>query len=253
VEHLNSLSTTLEAEEDYFAQEVQQWFERIVTKDNHDYSLDRTLFATLHPALQRRLIKLVLGYLSAYGVLPTYDQVEKIRQCALQDRTPSLQISLAGRLAFTKEYDRLRFTIQDHADSPPVVCEIKELPFRMNVPGMDMIIVFEKVEGKPHLVDIQSVDQQCEAWFDLDQVVWPLHVRPRKPGDRIRLQGVKGSKKLKDVMIDAKVAPSRRDRLPVITDQSGKILWIPTLRRSGVAEVSGQTMYCLHIHTVPFI
>ena len=45
-------------------------------------------------------------------------------------------------------------------------------------------------------------------------ISWPLTLRSRQPGDRIRLSG--GTKKLSDLMIDEKIPAHLRDELPVV-------------------------------------
>lgn len=58
-----------------------------------------------------------------------------------------------------------------------------------------------------------------------------LTVRQRKYGDRISPTGMKGSKKLKDILIDAKVPRKQRNSIPVITCGQ-EVLWIPGYRIS---------------------
>lgn len=54
---------------------------------------------------------------------------------------------------------------------------------------------------------------------------WPLTVRTRRPGDRV--QGRAGTRKLQDVLVDARVPAESRDGLPVVTDARGNVLWVP--------------------------
>jgi tRNA(Ile)-lysidine synthase len=58
---------------------------------------------------------------------------------------------------------------------------------------------------------------------------WPLWWRCRRPGDRFRPAGWKGSKKLKAWLIDEKLPRESRDRLWLLADDAGKVLWIPEL------------------------
>ena len=57
----------------------------------------------------------------------------------------------------------------------------------------------------------------------------PLQVRTRRPGDRLRPFGLKGSVKVQDVLVDLKVPAGLRGRLPVVTC-GGEIVWIPGYR-----------------------
>lgn len=54
----------------------------------------------------------------------------------------------------------------------------------------------------------------------------PLTVRGRRPGDRMRPVGLGGSKKLQDLLVDRKVPRRIRDLVPVVTDATGRIVWV---------------------------
>ena len=60
-------------------------------------------------------------------------------------------------------------------------------------------------------------------------MAWPLAARTRRPGDRFRPAGGRGSKKLKAWLIDRKVARERRDGLVLLADGRGRVLAIPEL------------------------
>jgi tRNA(Ile)-lysidine synthase len=83
--------------------------------------------------------------------------------------------------------------------------------------------------------------------FDEDAVAYPLCVRSRRPGDRMSLSGLNGSKKVQDIFVDGKVARSRRDRIPLVLDAEGRLLWIAGVRRSGDAPVTRETTRILRI------
>jgi tRNA(Ile)-lysidine synthase len=66
--------------------------------------------------------------------------------------------------------------------------------------------------------------------FDADSLAWPLSLRRRLPGDRMRPRGGRGSRKVSDLLIDAKVARAARADLPVLTTAEGVVLYVPGLR-----------------------
>jgi tRNA(Ile)-lysidine synthase len=66
--------------------------------------------------------------------------------------------------------------------------------------------------------------------FDADQLAWPLVMRARRPGDRMFPRGGRGSRKLSDLMIDAKIARPLRDTLPIVTSADDVVLFVPGLR-----------------------
>jgi tRNA(Ile)-lysidine synthase len=53
-----------------------------------------------------------------------------------------------------------------------------------------------------------------------------LAVRNRRPGDKFRPIGLGGRKKLQDYFVDRKVALGTRDRVPLVVDGSGRIVWV---------------------------
>ena len=60
----------------------------------------------------------------------------------------------------------------------------------------------------------------------------PLIVRTRRIGDKMKVKGLEGSKKLKDIFIDKKIRLESRDSWPIVVDSKGKIVWIPGIKKS---------------------
>ena len=89
-----------------------------------------------------------------------------------------------------------------------------------------------------------------EAWFDADALRFPLTVRNRKPGDRIRPFGGAGRRKLQDVLVDAKVPRASRDSLPLVF-QGEEVLWIPGVIRAEAAPIRFSTKRMLRIRRGP--
>jgi tRNA(Ile)-lysidine synthase len=88
------------------------------------------------------------------------------------------------------------------------------------------------------------------AEFDADLLEWPLTARARRAGDRMRPRGGRGSRKLSDLMIDARIARTARAALPIVTSGSGELLFVPGLRP---AETARPTARSRHIVTIDFV
>ena len=41
-----------------------------------------------------------------------------------------------------------------------------------------------------------------------------------------------GSKKIKDIYIDSKIEPEKRDSEPIVVDNNNTIIWLPGLKKS---------------------
>jgi tRNA(Ile)-lysidine synthase len=64
------------------------------------------------------------------------------------------------------------------------------------------------------------------AVLSADAVAAPLTVRNRRRGDRFHPLGAPGSRKLQDVFVDHKIPRDARDRVPLVVDANGRIVWV---------------------------
>ena len=70
------------------------------------------------------------------------------------------------------------------------------------------------------------------AEFAVATLSFPWTVRTVQPGDRLRLAGMSGRKRLKELMMEQKIPLEQRRRLCVL--EKDEILWIVGIRRSGL-------------------
>ena len=64
------------------------------------------------------------------------------------------------------------------------------------------------------------------ALVRLDVCRGSLAVRNRRPGDRFQPIGLDGQKKLQDYFVDRKVARAQRDMVPLVVDETDRIVWV---------------------------
>ncbi|HWI41356.1 MAG TPA: tRNA lysidine(34) synthetase TilS, partial [Verrucomicrobiae bacterium] len=79
------------------------------------------------------------------------------------------------------------------------------------------------------------------TWVDLDAAPFPWTLRSRRPGDRLVPLGMSGSRKVKEVLIDCKVPRELRERIPLLTDAGGEVVWVCGVRRGGHARITPGT------------
>jgi len=140
-----------------------------------------------------------------------------------------------------KEYDNLILE-----KSLPEKSEFEyslELNGSVNIPETGVKVKTEVLDSVPeNLNETDSIE-----YFDLDGIrTESLKVRSRKDGDRLRLWGLGGSKKIKDLFIDMKLRLQKRQEAVVVEDGE-KILWVAPYRRSDAAPVSSRTRKILKI------
>jgi tRNA(Ile)-lysidine synthase len=88
---------------------------------------------------------------------------------------------------------------------------------------------------RPRRADESRPADPAHALFDADALPAELVARPPAPGDRIRLPAG-GSRKVQDVLVDAKVPREARAAVPLLV-AGGEILWV-----AGVARGAGATI-----------
>lgn len=79
------------------------------------------------------------------------------------------------------------------------------------------------------------------AWLDADRIAWPLELRPWRHADRMRPDGLGGSKLISDILTDAKIPGDKKDRALVLADAE-RIIWLCGHRiAEGVKATAGSS------------
>jgi tRNA(Ile)-lysidine synthase len=86
-----------------------------------------------------------------------------------------------------------------------------------------------------------------EAFVDGDLLAWPLSIRSRRPGDRFHPLGLQGGKKVKEVLIEAKIPRESRNAVPLVVDGSGRVIWLAGLRADQRFRITAETRHILHL------
>ncbi len=90
---------------------------------------------------------------------------------------------------------------------------------------------------------------QQAAFFDIDQLSFPLHIRNYQPGDRFIPLGMRGSKKLKKLFNERKVDRAEREVCPVLVC-GHEIIWVLGHQRAETGKVNRQTRQVLEVKYV---
>lgn len=234
---LQRLAEVAGTEDDYMERQTSELFGRLVTQKGGEYAIGCQELRGLHVALQRRLIKLILNYLSQETENLSFSGVETMRLAASEDAPATWRMDAGGGVRCMREYDVLRWV----RSSP----ELAEQPsgfgydYVLNAGTERLAVQLSSWTFEMEWIEDDGgrsrPSSRMEAYFDADQLQFPLHVRNRLPGDRIHVLGLNGSKKVQDMFVDEKIPPSIRESYPLLCDAAGKLLWIPGLRRSSHA------------------
>jgi tRNA(Ile)-lysidine synthase len=225
-ERFQHFSETLTEDESYLIEQAKIELEKVLTVQTEGkIELSVSSFNKMPIPLQKRGITLILNYL--YKKIPSsLSSVHKENFLRLlKNEHPSGILHFPSGLFVSRAYDKclLSYNPLQSDDELGFSCTI-EVPGSVELPTG--LLTAEKVDGIP-----DSARGKDVFVFARNDVSFPLRVRTRKPGDRMAIAGG-GTRKTKDIFIDAKVPKEERKDWPVVEDASGSILWLPGLKHT---------------------
>ena len=196
----------------------------------------------LHPAVQRlvvrRALREVLGSLRGIETVHT----EAVLRLCEPGRAGQC-IDLPGGVRARRDLDRLEFEIQARTAGP---CFHYELawPGRCRVPEAGLIFIATVENCLPALPPAGTLDAAV-----LDPVTLPatLTIRSRLPGDRY---GGPGHRKVKKMLLAARISSPARARLPVVA-AGHAVIWIPGLKPAKFFGAKPDSSRCVLLKTEP--
>lgn len=218
-------------------QAARLWAE--VVREEGVIYLNRSKVASMPPALQRQIFRLViarqLGDLRDFGA----DHIETM--LSFLSKPTGKRLSLPRGLTLLTEYDQLVFLPPTQASSCPL--PFFESEVSLNIPGKTALPGWlVKADVVKEMADSRG---SFSANLDLDSTGNKLTVRRRRAGDRFQPLGMRYAKKLQDFMVDARVPQTWRDRVPLVCSPE-QIVWVAGWRiddRFKVTETTKKVLF----------
>ncbi|MCL6593579.1 MAG: tRNA lysidine(34) synthetase TilS, partial [Alicyclobacillus sp.] len=218
----------LQAEDEYMEARARAWLRRCAGQSGERVWIDTRRLAKAPLALQRRAVHLLLTCLASADW--EFCHVEAVRNLMSRSR-PSSAVHLPGGWVAYREYQRVWLSPQaEEHMAPPVAVKW----------GLQ-----DKVQWvwPPEASRENGWVFYCRSW-QRTTCPWPTSlwhlllppvssvvVRSCQKGERVAPLGMKGSKKVQDVMVDAKVPRRWRAFWPAV-EVAGRLVWLPGLVRS---------------------
>jgi tRNA(Ile)-lysidine synthase len=238
-ERFQYLSETISEDETYLIEQAKSEIEKVLIMHTEGkIELSVSSFNKMPIPLQKRGITLILNYL--YKKIPSsLSSVHKENfRSLLESEQPSGVLHFPSGLFVSRTYDRCRLSFE-----PVKRQEESDYDFSLDLPGYAELpigrLTAEITEKKP--VSLRGKDVLV---FSKNDVSLPLRVRSRKPGDRMAIAGV-GTRKLKDIFIDAKVAQEEREVWPVVVDSNDTIIWLPGLKTAMSKHINNSEQWVI--------
>jgi len=196
-----------------------------------------------HPALQRRLIRecicRICGSLRGFA----FGHIEAVLELVAGTESGKC-VHLPHGLRAEREYGDILFSLSDpEVVAAPMQAWPLQIPGNTVVPPLDCC--FDAVYGTG-----AAGEEQWQVTLDCDKLRLPLCVRTRRAGDRIKLPAGDGTKKIKDVFIEQKVPRRLRDKIPLVVDAAGRIIWVAGYRLAGGVAAGAETVRPLNLRLI---
>lgn len=213
----------LRGDEEFLESLANAAFIRCVETDTEGTAGIRTAeFLKLPAALARRVGRYALETANpsrTYG-LEEADELSRAVAAGTGGNLPELALErFAGKVVLVHTGLRRQREAPDSVDP---------LELRLDVPG-----TVETSRGAwtvsaegPMAPPETMAGDATRVMIDASDLGSHLIVRYRRPGDRLHPLGAPGRKKVQDLLVDRKVPRDDRDTVPIVTTQTGEIIWV---------------------------
>lgn len=250
---LNTLAEVIQNEDEWMSAASEPFFiKALLEKRPQALTLSSAELNNMHAAIARRVLRRALfeikGDLRRIGLR----HVDSILSLAAEPLKGYRQLHLPDKILVESENNKLQLRMVQRKPRQFKIdqTENSEISFNYCVdnPGQTPIQIHIAETGCYIKFSSASLDTtsfgsdtgQNTVFFDMDRLKFPLTVRNPKPGDRFSPLGMKGTQKLKNYFINAKIPLSMRRRIPIVESEE-KIIWIAGYRCSHFSRVTPET------------
>ena len=208
-----------------FSQELQKYYNYVLKETSKEFikryennSLNLDNIDKIDDLILENIIKKLLDINYPDNLYLVNDKHISMIINIIHNKEPNLSLNLPNGLVVNKRYNELYIR--------KGIKEKKEY---------DIEIKKHTVLPNNHYIDIiEKSDEKSNYYIRLNskEIKLPLHARTRKPGDKMVIKNSIGSKKIKDIYIDSKIEPEKRDSEPIVVDSNNTIIWLPGIKKS---------------------
>lgn len=200
-------------DEDYINSEARREYERL---ENDGFDVSE--FNQLHRALRSRIIRMAIEPLCSTSDVPAA-VIDSVINLAEEKRTGT-RCDIARGIGARIEYGKLKFGAVN-TENNGFAYRIK-IGERIHIPELKADIFVEYAYSK---------EDDSAEYFSAENIENSvIELRSRREGDIFCPTGMRGTKKLKDYMIDEKIPRDKRNSVGLLTID-GKIAWVIGKRR----------------------
>jgi tRNA(Ile)-lysidine synthase len=219
--------------------QAQELFNSLHSREGDSLSLRVTDLLNVHPALQKQVLRQALRECmgSLRGITSAHIQS---LLTLLGTEQSGAQIQLPRGCIGLRQFGAIVLSKEARPRIPPFTYEL-QVPGRCSVAEAGAVIESAICRTPdPHAI---GVTVSTHAFLEASALPTVLTVRSRAPGDRY---GGLGHRKVKKMLIDARIPMSRRSILPMIVSGTD-VIWVPGFRPAPAYAVRPGSPQCVVI------
>jgi tRNA(Ile)-lysidine synthase len=199
--------------------------------DDGTVKVDGEEFVRLPTSLARRVARYAL---ETVNDARTYGLEEVDELCRALGGGPTPNIPGIGVERFGAAAVLVKKRVHEARAARGVTPSVDPLELRLDIPGtVEAPRGAWTLTARGPIAVPESLDSNVgvpgsglQVTVDASEIGTHLIVRYRRPGDRLHPLGAPGRRKVQDVLVDRKVPRDDRDVVPIVTTQSGEIVWV---------------------------
>lgn len=198
--------------------EINNYFERKIENYIKDNSIQIDEIQELDSYLKSRIL---VKFLIRNGIEVSRKKIKLIE--GILSNGGSQQLNLKENILLIKEYNKIFIKEKKNSILNDEMVE-KELVLKD----------FDTIEFGEYIIEIsfsEIKEKNKDCFYTTLSKGDKIKIRYKKDGDRIIPTGMKGEKKVKEILINEKIPKERRDKLPLIL-YNDEIVWIGGVRGS---------------------
>ena len=135
----------------------------------------------------------------------------------LKDKKPNVMLELPNQVFLVKEYNNVKIKSS--------ITKKQDYSFILKNQLLYNNFIIEEV---PY----SDKTDNYHIYLNSNEIKLPIIVRNKQNGDKMEIKNLNGHKKVKSILIDAKIPVQKRIYYPIVTDSDNNILWIPGIKKS---------------------
>ncbi len=240
VDSIARTSALLREDESFFEDIVQKLEQDCINVEAGRVSVSAEKLLQFKPSVRNRVIRYAVKLLKGDYLNLELKHIGYVVNLAKDCRTGS-RIDLPDGLVAEARYGKIIF-MKGAVKGPGMFYYELQPGQELFLPGLGC-----EISARPLVKDEMELQHNLlTAYIDYDKVKNGLAVRNRRPGDRLVPLGMKGTKKLKKLLIDEKIPREERDSIPIVVD-GDELVWVAGVRLSERYKVDSFTENVLQL------